>query len=202
MRERWEALCTRLGSAGDPATLFLLLESLYANPPRAYHSLAHVAACLRLLDEFRSLASSPDEAEFALWLHDCVYDPMRKDNEARSAAVAGVFARELGSEPVLHGRIAGLIDATRHTGHPLSGDAALVADVDTAILGAGPVDYDAYSRAIRQEYAAVPDADYRRGRRAFLESLLSRPHIYHLPALGARFEAPARANIAREAASL
>src|SRR5262245_28362808 len=116
MRERWEALCRRLGSAGDPATLFLVLEALYANPPRAYHSLTHVAACLGTLNEFRALAPAPDEAEFALWLHDCVYEPLRKDNEARSAAVAGLFARELGSEPGLHGRIAALIDATRHIG--------------------------------------------------------------------------------------
>src|SRR5678816_399728 len=87
MRERWMVLCARIGR-GDADTLFALLESQYTHPPRAYHSLQHVSACLSMLDGCRGLALHADELEFALWLHDCVYIPQRKDNEERSAAVA------------------------------------------------------------------------------------------------------------------
>jgi predicted metal-dependent HD superfamily phosphohydrolase len=202
VRERWTQLCGRIGRGGDAGTLFLLLQALYAHPPRAYHSLDHIGACLGLVDEVRALAAAPDEVEFALWLHDGVYEPMAKDNEARSAAVAAVFARDLQCPRGFSERVAALIDATRHTGAPPSGDAALVADVDMAVLGSDPPAYDAYAGAIRREYAAASDPGYRRGRAAFLEALLGRPAIYHLPPLRSRFEAAARGNLSREIRAL
>jgi hypothetical protein len=55
--------------------------------------------------------------------------------------------------------------------------------------------YRDYAAKIRQEYAWVPEPQYRDGRRRVLESFLSRPRIYHH--LG-HLEASARRNVATE----
>lgn len=180
--------------------LWSILDALYSHPPRAYHNLTHIGDCLDTFDRFRPLAKNPDLIELALWLHDSIYFPDRKDNEERSAAVAGIFCREFG-----HARMAGpvsvLILATRHTGDPLSGDAALIADIDMAILAAPAAEYGRYAAAIRAEYSFAPDEDYRRGRAAFIRGLLSRPVIYWTAARN-EFEEPARANLGAELAKL
>jgi len=200
MRERWTALCGRIGR-GDTDTLYELLESQYAHSPRAYHSLQHVSACLSMLDGCRGLVLQADELEFSLWLHDCVYIPQRKDNEERSAAVARLFLREL-SAAEMADRVAGLIMTTRHTGQPEPGDAALIADIDMSILAAADADYDHYATAIRTEYAFASDVDYQRGRTAFLEGLLKRAAIYYTPWFADRLEQRARSNVRREIAAL
>ena len=201
LRERWTALCARIGR-GDGGTLFNLLESQYSHPPRAYHSLEHVSACLTLLDGCRGLALHADELEFAIWVHDCVYTPQRTDNEERSAAVARLFLRELGAAGEIADRVTRLIMATRHTGQPETGDAALIADIDLAILGSSEADYDRYALGIRAEYSFAPDAEYRHGRTAFLQALLKRPAIYFTSAFSERFEQLSRANIKRELIAL
>ena len=49
LETRWAALCRRLGAAGDAGRALAALGAACARPPRAYHSLEHVAFCL---DEF------------------------------------------------------------------------------------------------------------------------------------------------------
>ena len=66
---------------------------------------------------------------------------------------------------------------THHPGvHP---DAPYLIDIDLAILGAEPADFDAYDAAIRKEYAHVPDDAYRAGRTRVLQSFLDRERIIH-----------------------
>jgi len=67
-----------------------------------------------------------------------------------------------------------------------------------AILGASAADYDRYARAIREEYAWVPEQDYRAGRRRILEGFLERERLFYMPPLFERLEMSARANLRRE----
>jgi len=175
-----------------------MLEVLYQNPPRAYHSLDHIAACLAIFDTHRSLATNPDAVEFALWLHDCIYDPKAKDNESKSAAVARHMLRELNAAATLQDQVESLIMATLHTRAPLTGDAALLADIDLSILGASPSDYAIYAAAIRAEYSFVPDEVYRPGRSAVLHAFLGRSHIFHTPHFQSSHDSRARANLEAE----
>lgn len=204
--DRFEALCTHLAPLAVQASslhaLSHILRALYDHPPRAYHSLTHITTCLDTLDTDRHLASEPDLVEFALFLHDCVYDAPARDNETRSADIAVTMLRELGAPDHTIAAVRTLILATRHTGEPLSGDEALVADIDMAILASPSAEYDAYSRAIRSEFAFAPDTDYRTGRAAFLRSLLARPAIFHTDLIREALEFRARANIARELGTL
>ena len=75
----------------------------------------------------------------------------------------------------------------------------MLIDSDLAILGASESAYQAYANQIRQEYAWVPETDYRMGRRKVLERFLARPRIFHYLA---DLEASARRNIAAEISRL
>lgn len=204
---RWYRLWHQLAAAGregDARTVFEQLVRCYASPGRHYHTLVHVERCLQDLDEARHLTGRPDLVEAALWFHDCVYDPRRSDNEERSAAVASDALARLGVPPADRAAVTHLILATRHT-RPADAEAAgdlacgerLIADVDLAILGAPAAQYDAYERAIRREYAYVPDEAFRAGRAALLRGFLTRPMIFATAHHRQRYEQRARRNLAQ-----
>lgn len=200
-RDRWDALCRRVGAFGKPEEAdltFEMLSTMYGHPVRAYHNLDHIAFCLVLFDEVSSLAEQRDEVEFAIWLHDCVFFSERPDNEARSAEAAGMIAALLGCKPEFVERVKDLIAVTRHNHEPERGDAALIADIDLAILGADPETYDQYRHAIRKEFAYADDAMFRAGRTAFLERMLGRTRIFSTAYFKQRYDARARANLEHE----
>jgi len=66
-----------------------------------------------------------------------------------------------------------------------------------AILGADEAVFDAYDRAIREEYGWVPEEAYRLGRAAVLESFTRRERLYQTVVYRRRCEAAARRNIER-----
>jgi len=179
------------------------LARRYTEPSRAYHTLTHIAAMLAVVSEFVDAASDPLALRLAVWFHDVIYDARRRNNEAESARYArGVLEAAALSASSL-ASVERLILATKsHEAAPDDGDAALLLDADLAILGAAPADYNRYAQAIRKEYAWVREDRYREGRRKVLNSFLERPRLYHTPALFARLEQAARANLTRESETL
>jgi predicted metal-dependent HD superfamily phosphohydrolase len=178
---------------------YAALTAAYGEPHRHYHTLEHVASCLVLLSE---LATSKTEVEAALWYHDAVYDAKSSRNEEKSAdwAVASLRGTDLSEEQLA--RIRDLILATRHGDPPAPGDPTLIVDVDLAILGAPPDEYQRYEVAIRKEYRWVPGFLFRKKRREILQSFLDRPAIYGTEEFRKRFEAPARRNLEQAIAAL
>ena len=81
-------------------------------------------------------------------------------------------------------------------------DGQVLLDADLAILGATAERYAAYSQAICQEYAWVPEEQYRSGRRQVLEGFLRRERLYYLDEMHAALETQARQNLADEIAAL
>ncbi len=79
---------------------------------------------------------------------------------------------------------------------------AILISIDLSILAAEPARYDAYAAAIRQEFIHVPEADYRAGRANVLARFAARPVIFPDAAFAAKYDRPARDNLARELASL
>jgi predicted metal-dependent HD superfamily phosphohydrolase len=164
-----------------------------------YHVLGHVLACLDELDRSRDLAEDADAVRVALWFHDAVWEPGRPDNEEASAALADEALAAGGVPEARRGAVRALILATRHDRTPEDPDARLIADIDLAILGADPDDYDRYERAVRREYGPLSDAAFAAGRAAFAAGLLARPRIFATERYFRRLEAAARANLARSA---
>lgn len=205
LHERWDALCVRLGtfaSSAEADLTFEMVRGLYAAPPRAYHNLGHVQQCLRVYDGVRMLAEARDAVEMALWLHDCVFIAVRDDNEEQSAfvaqTVAGLIGAPAGEAKLIHE----LIMATRHDERSLSGDLALIADIDLSILGAPASEYNEYRRAIREEFSYAEDEVFRLGRLSFIERQLRRRSIYSTPWFREELEGRARGNLERERGEL
>jgi predicted metal-dependent HD superfamily phosphohydrolase len=173
------------------------LRKRYSEPRRAYHTLHHLAECLDLLEQTRSLAQRPAEIEIALWFHDAIYDPRRSDNEERSAEWARREIRRAGGALALQQSIGDLVMVTRHDGAPQTTDEQLLSDIDLAILGAGAARYDEYEQQVRTEYKHVPTQLFRPGRRKLLTEFLARPHIYGTEWFRERREAQARRNLER-----
>ena len=201
---RWNATWLGLGIAPTPALLrqFHDLVARYAEPHRHYHTRHHLEECFEHLDKLRAFAERPAEVELALWYHDAIHDPRSSENEARSAELAAAILRQAGAPADCTQRVHDLILATRHSAAPHSADARVLLDVDLAILAAPPERFDEYERQVRAEYAHVPNFIFRRERAKLLRAFLSRPAIFHTPIFAARYEQPARANLARSLARL
>lgn len=178
------------------------VRALYDTPPRAYHNWDHVLACVAELDRVRSLCVDAVAVEVAIWFHDCVYDPRRADNEERSSETAGLWLREARLQRARVLSIQEMILATKHAAVPDSADGRLMVDIDLAILGQPAPVFDAYERAIRQEYAFVAETAFRAGRASILATFLARPSIYATSAFRQRYEDAARANLTRSVLAL
>ena len=200
--DRWRATWAGLGVAPADDDVYNTLLVRYGEPHRHYHTLRHLDECFAKLDEARQLAARPHEIELALWFHDAVYEVRQQDNEEQSAAWAVSVANDAGLSNEVCERLRQLILATKHDAEPASADAALLVDVDLAILGASPDRFDEYEQQIRQEYSWVPGFLFRRKRREILEMFLTRPHLYNTGYFRDRFEAVARANLARSVTQL
>ena len=199
---RFANLWQRLGGQGDASELFAALVAAYAEPPRAYHNVAHLQDCLAQFDAARVEAQHPDAVEMALWFHDAVYDPRATDNEEKSAVWAIQALTIGGIAQATTARIAELVLITQHKAVPVGQDAALLVDIDLSILGRAPAVFDAYDRQIRSEYQWVPEPQYRERRTQVLAGFLERPCLYQTSFFHLRYEEPARRNLASAIARL
>ena len=201
-RLRFSELWKRLGAAGTGDGAFGALARAYGEEGRAYHTLDHILDCLARLDEHGEPTDGRDVIEAAIWFHDVVYDPHRSDNERKSAEWAGRLLTEAGAPAPTVSRIQRLIRATDHAAAPTERDAMLLCDIDLSILGRGRQEFDEYQRRIREEYAWVPEREYREGRSRILSSFLGRRRIYLTDHFHDRCEAMARVNLERALAEL
>ncbi|ESQ90791.1 hypothetical protein ABAC460_08145 [Asticcacaulis sp. AC460] len=178
----------------DGGALWRDIAAAYSEPHRYYHSLSHIAAVAAQFDSVQDGFEDPDQALLALFFHDIVYDPARRDNEAVSAQR-------------LRDALPG-IDVDRACRHILATqahlpsddpDTNLVLDIDMSVLGAEWPDYLAYARGVYREYVPVygPEA-YAAGRVAlFLNPTLERDHIFLTSAFADR-DAQAKQNLIAE----
>lgn len=193
-----------------PTAMLSTLEAAYATPPRAYHDFRHVQEVLRHFAEVSAGPGwvQPAEVYLAALYHDAIYEAGRKDNESRSAELAKAqiaqWLPEVGIDAL---RVAELINLTaRHGqfapedfgGDGFSLDVCHFLDCDMAILGAEPALFDAYHGGIEKEYRGhVPGFLFLLNRKRFLKGLLAQERIYLSDWFHQRYEAQARANVAR-----
>lgn len=207
----FERIADTLGGAHAAwRTLGRSLLDAYDEPARHYHSRAHLVAVLRvsgaLLDAEGAAASVGVPVALAAWFHDAIYDPLRSDNEARSATWAEDALGDLGAgERTIEAVVLHVLATATHMASDVPG-AACFLDADLAVLGAPWPTYVSYAGQIRREYGHLDDEAFRTGRADVLRSFLARPVLYHSASGRERFEAAARANLglelhAREACS-
>lgn len=186
---------------GKVAALAERLVAAYSAPGRFYHGLDHIAALLDLFDTCAGGIGERRAVVLAILFHDAVYDPMRSDNEAASAALADTELRDLGVEAALIERVAALVRATAHGSAAIDPDdraCALLIDLDLGILAAEPAVYDAYAAAVRLEYGHVPDDAWQVGRARVLDHFLGQAELYTTTELARQWTERARRNLSRE----
>ncbi|MFI6686192.1 hypothetical protein [Streptomyces sp. NPDC050485] len=208
LRLRWRrallAARPARGNGGpDPDPYAENLLARWAEPQRRYHDTAHLAAVLDRIDVLEQYAHDPDLVRLAAWFHDAVYLPDRSENEERSARLAERALPEAGLSAQATAEVARLVRLTV-THAPEDGDTngAVLCDADLAILAAAPDAYTAYTAAVREEYAFVPDPAFRAGRAVVLRQLLALPRLFRTPHGEREWEAAARANLRAELALL
>ena len=200
--QRWTALWQRLGAQGNADMVYNDLVARYTEPHRAYHTLEHIRHCLDELEQVKHLATNPEAVELALWYHDAIYHTKAKDSEERSAMLMVEMVRGASLSDDLGQLVANLIVATKHTVAPTDPDIQLLVDIDLSILGQPEDKFDEYERQVRKEYEWVSQDAFVIGRSAILRSFLDRPAIYSTQFFRNKYEAQARANIARSLARL
>jgi len=180
------------------------LLSAYASPSRRYHDQRHLAEVLQRIEELRGAGERFDypAVVLAAWFHDAVYDGA-EGAEDRSALWAEQALAEVDVPAELIAEVARLVRMTaHHRPEPSDANGAVLSDADLAILAADERRYAEYVAAVRAEYAAVPDAEFDRGRAAILQALAGKPHLFHTAHARRHWEAAARANLAGELARL
>ena len=204
----WVHAVVSSGGARDAAAASAVdLVRRYDEPHRRYHTGVHVAAVLRD-GAVLAAALGLDRADrsavvLAACAHDVVYDARPGDDERASAQWASAALAAAGVAPSVVERVAGLVLATlAHDADPTDAAALALLDADLAILASPPARYDAYVRAVRGEYAAVDDEQWRFGRSAVLAGLLGRPALFLSGPGRDRWESAARANVEAELAQL
>ena len=208
------------------------LIARYEEPHRRYHTVRHLTEVLDVVDELADEADDLDAVRLAAWFHDAVYESGAShatddtshasnasnesnessecsdskenlSNEEASARLAELVLPGLGVPAPRVAEVARLVRLTeRHSAEEGDRNAAVLFDADLAILAADPARYDEYAKSVREEYREIRDDLFRPGRAQILEALLSNPSLYRTAAAHARFESPARANVAAEIARL
>ncbi|WP_246086889.1 HD domain-containing protein [Nocardioides humi] len=179
------------------------LLAAYAEPSRGHHGTRHLAEVLARLEELAAAGASYDRTPvlLAAWFHDAVYDGER-DAEERSATWAE-DALPAHTDAATVAEVARLVRLTEHH-RPEPGDAngCALSDADLSILAAPRERYDEYVAAVRSEYAHLADDVFAAGRAEVLRALTDTEELFRTAHGRERWERPARANVARELATL
>jgi predicted metal-dependent HD superfamily phosphohydrolase len=181
----------------------------YAEDHRFYHTFEHIAALYNSFKIHKNLIKSKQAFLLAILFHDVVYDPERNDNELKSVDFFIESGLDLGRECI--DLVVDMIKSTinhQSTVKVDAGDKAdleLFLDCDLSILGSDLDTYEKYAANIRKEYLCFNDEDYRKGRTAVLQKLLSKDALFYNKDKIEYFkecDRMARVNIARELENL
>ena len=176
------------------------LKNFYKYPnERKYHNWEHVENSLIELEAIHKehTVIEKDIIALAIFYHDCIYEPLEKDNEERSAERAFIDLSALGFTLSQITKVYELILLTRHTHECSYYSGQVLMDIDLAILGKDFSIFEKYENDIRAEYASVPDLTYKAERIKFLVSILQKPKIYQTEYFKSKYESNARSNIIR-----
>mmetsp|Transcript_51064 Transcript_51064/g.84807 ORF Transcript_51064/g.84807 Transcript_51064/m.84807 type:complete len:217 (-) Transcript_51064:135-785(-) len=198
---RWKQCLEEL-SIDNTQRWWIEIASHYEESWRRYHNLCHLKELFLLWDELVPNFERKWLIALAIFFHDVIYEPSRNDNEERSADLASQFCDEAKQPSDLASALVSIILATKsHTmasEASIGADGMLFLDMDLAVLGRNPQDYERYALQIREEYLCYDDAAFKAGRARALKTMLANKQLYHTMALRERFEARARGNMSRE----
>ena len=206
LEQDWAATVRAAGATADDDTVAAAgadLLTRWRAAERRYHDAEHLAEVLDAVDALAASAGDAAAVRLAAWFHDAVYEGRPGDDEQHSAELAEQVLTALGVPAERVGQVRRLVLLTAaHDPAPGDDDGAVLSDADLAILASPPERYGRYVRSVREEYATVPEQLFREGRALVLRALDAAPQLYRTPLARERWEAAARANLARELTAL
>ncbi len=205
LKQRWHQLVQKYTNDSELIEIaWIEIENQYGQKNRAYHNLKHLESMFFELEKFVIEIDDMEAICFSIWYHDLVYNPLKKDNELRSAEKARIWLNKLGVDTQLIEKCFQQIVLTQH--HNPEEDAPMddkyLMDFDLEILSRKEEDYLMYCQQIRKEYWMYPDFIYKKGRAKAMQKFLERPYIYQTSFYRIEKEKRARENISREIAAL
>jgi predicted metal-dependent HD superfamily phosphohydrolase len=174
------------------------IERKYSSNKRHYHTLQHLDNLLAQLNEVKGLIQTWQTVLFTLYYHDIIYNPLRSDNEEKSAELAETRMKQI---PVSDKEIKlckEQILATKSHLESTDSDTNHFLDADLSILGQPWETYSQYCKNVRKEYAIYPDLVYNPGRKKVLNHFLSMGRIFKTTFFYDKFELPAKQNLQKE----
>ncbi|HLT84022.1 MAG TPA: hypothetical protein VKZ83_07295 [Phototrophicaceae bacterium] len=186
------------------------LVERWQEPDRKFHNLRHLIDVLARVEELAEETHVPDVVRLAAWYHGAVFSSSAQvayarrggEDEVASAELARTELTALGVPEDVVERVAELIlDLARHDADERDVDALALCDADLGTLAVEPQRYTAYRKAIREEYAHIPEEDYVASRIAILTRLLQRRRLFVSP-FSLAWEEPARENLTAELSHL
>lgn len=153
-----------------------VLLSMWNESHRSYHTQNHLLDLIDQINESKNQFESNKDYEkmvLCALFHDCIYDPMRNDNEEKSAEFFINCCQEKNNPDILDIKQMILDTKTHEATTPLS---EKFNQMDMSIVERDFNQLLEWEKGIREEYKAYGDM-YKMGRLQFLESLLDKyPH--------------------------
>ena len=149
------------------------LLSMWNESHRHYHNLNHLNDLVNQVNENKHAFTEKEHDMLILTslFHDCVYDPMRNDNEEKSAEFFENCCVDKSNPDVLKIKQM-IIDTKSHK--PSSRLSNIFISFDMNIVERNYEDLLEWENGISQEYSGYDNKDYKEGRIKFLESLLDK----------------------------
>jgi predicted metal-dependent HD superfamily phosphohydrolase len=174
------------------------IETNYSNKKRHYHTLTHLENLLQQLVAVKTTIKNWDTVLFTLYYHDIIYNPLKTNNEEKSAEFTENRMRLIAApQPIIENCI-GQILATKKHFLSADNDTNIFTDADLSILGQPWPVYEKYYKQVRKEYALYPNLIYNPGRKKVLQHFLQMQQIFKTDYFFECFEAQAKENIERE----
>jgi predicted metal-dependent HD superfamily phosphohydrolase len=199
LRQRFHQAAT--ATCADPSKIeayWKELEKAYTHQKRFYHNLHHLDHLAAELEGIKTLIGHWNTVILALFYHDLVYNPVRSDNEEKSAALAASRLMDLNVAPEEISRCVSIIAATKKHELHQDPDVNYFTDADLAILGSAENDYREYFLKIRKEYSWFPDFIYNPGRKKVLQHFLQLERLFKTEYFFRKYESQARQNLMME----
>ena len=174
------------------------IKSSYSKAARHYHNLTHLDDLNSELLPIRHRIADWLTVVFSIAYHDIIYNPLKGDNEEKSAIICQDRLAKLSISVTQIDKCFKQIIATKS--HTLSEDqdTNFFTDADLSILGAAPDVYLNYTNMIRKEYKLFPDFVYRPGRIKVLQSFLNMQYVFKTDYFRDKYEIQAIENIRTE----
>ena len=181
----------------DNANILMDLYSAYNEPNRHYHNLGHIGRMFWIAKEQEILLS--EDQIIAIWFHDVVYNVPRLElsNEILSAQEALRYLSGILHDDFFINNVVTIIKDTEKE-LPSINESEIVIDLDLFDL-ADDQRYKSNGILIRKEYACFNDEEFKRGRIAWINSMLERKSIYVSKKFNTdEMNGAARSNLTRE----